>query len=96
MPKYVIERAVPGAGQLTATDLGALARRSCDVLSGLGTQIQWLESYVTDDKLYCIYLASGPELIRKHSRQGDFPVDRITEVRSVISPASAESAPTHP
>jgi len=90
MPKYVIERTVPGAGQLSEQELKAIARRSCDLLSGLGPQIQWLESYVTDDKLFCVYLAPSPELIRKHGRQGGFPVDRITEVRSVISPASAE------
>ncbi len=90
MPKYLIERNVPGAGQLSAEELESMARRSCEVLSGLGDQIQWLESYVTDEKLFCVYLASGPELIRKHGLEGGFPVDQITEVRTVISPATAE------
>ncbi len=92
MPKYLIERNVPGAGQLSGAELEAIARRSCDVLGDLGTGIRWLESYVTDEKIFCVYLASGPELIRKHGQQGGFPVDRITEVRTVISPATAEGA----
>lgn len=90
MPKYLIERTVPGAGALSAEELGAIARRSCDVLRDLGTEIQWLESYVTDDKIFCLYRASDPELIRRHGRLGEFPVDRITQVRAVIDPASAE------
>lgn len=90
MPRYVIERTVPGAGRLEPDELHAIARRSCDVLSGMGPQIQWLESFVTDDKIYCVYLAPGPELIREHGRQGDFPVDCITQVQAVIGPASAE------
>jgi hypothetical protein len=90
MPKYVIERTVPGAGQLSEQELKAIARRSCDLLSGLGPQIQWLESYVTDDKLFCVYLAPSPELIRRHGHQGGFPIDRIAQVRAVIGPVNAD------
>ena len=92
MPKYLIERTVPGVSDLSAEDLGGIARRSCDVLADLGSRIQWLESYVTADKLFCVYLASDPELIRQHAERGGFPVDRITEVTRVISPLTAETA----
>ncbi|MBZ0112954.1 MAG: DUF4242 domain-containing protein [Thermoanaerobaculia bacterium] len=90
MPKYIIERSIPEAGALSAEDLKAISRQSCDILQNLGPQIQWVESYVTDDKLYCVYIASGPEMIRKHGDLGNFPVDLISEVRTVIGPATAE------
>lgn len=91
MPKYVIERTVPGAGDMSPEELLAISRRSCDVLRRLGPEIQWLESYVTADKLYCVYIAPGPELIREHASQGGFPADRIAEVRRVIDPTTAET-----
>jgi hypothetical protein len=90
MPKYVIERNVPGAGAMSADELLAISQRSCAVLRRLGSGIQWLESYVTPDKLYCVYIAPGPELIREHATQGGFPADRISEVRRVIDPTTAE------
>ena len=89
MPKYVIERDVPGAGRLSPDELRTLAGRSCDVLDRLGPQVRWLESYVTDDRLYCVYLAPDAESIREHARQGGFPANRIAEVRSVIDPTTA-------
>lgn len=91
MPKYVIERTVPGAGDMTPEELLAISRRSCDVLRRLGPEIQWVESYVTPDKLYCVYIAPDPELIREHASQGGFPADRIAEVRRVIDPTTAEA-----
>ncbi|MGN6222137.1 DUF4242 domain-containing protein [Pseudoxanthomonas sp.] len=90
MPRYVIERDIPGAGQLPADELKAISRRSCQVLEGLGPQVQWLQSYVTADKVYCLYLAPNEDLIREHARQGGFPADRIAEVRAVIDPVTAE------
>ena len=90
MPRYVIERDIPGAGQLAADELKAISRRSCQVLEGLGPQVQWLQSYVTADKVYCVYLAPSEDLIREHARQGGFPADRIAEVRAVIDPVTAE------
>ncbi|MGX5730048.1 DUF4242 domain-containing protein [Pseudoxanthomonas beigongshangi] len=90
MPRYVIERDIPGAGQLPAGELKAISRRSCQVLEGLAPQVQWLQSYVTADKVYCVYLAPNEELIREHARQGGFPADRIAEVRAVIDPVTAE------
>lgn len=90
MPRYVIERDIPGAGQLPAAELQAISRRSCQVLEGLGPRVQWLQSYVTADKVYCIYLAPDETLIREHARLGGFPADRITEVHAVIDPITAE------
>jgi hypothetical protein len=90
MPRYVIERNLPGVGRLTADQLQAAARKSRGVLKELGTDIQWVESYVTDDTMYCVYLAPDPELIREHARRGGFPADRISEVRRNISPLTAE------
>ncbi len=90
MPRYVIERDIPGAGQLPADELKAISRRSCQVLEGLGPQVQWLQSYVTADKVYCVYLAPNEDLIREHARQGGFPANRIAEVRAVIDPVTAE------
>ena len=90
MPRYVIERELPGAGKLTEEQLRAISQKSCDVLKGLGSGIQWMESFVTDDKIYCVYLASDKEIIRKHAEQGGFPANRIEEIRTVISPVTAE------
>lgn len=90
MPKFVIERNVPGAGGLPAQDLQAISQKSCGVLSELGPQIQWVESYVTDDKIYCIYIAPDAEMVAEHARQGGFPADRISEVKTVIDPTTAE------
>ncbi|QGM98076.1 DUF4242 domain-containing protein [Methylocystis parvus] len=89
MPKYIIERNVPGAGFLTADDLKALTQRSCSVLRELGPDVQWVQSFVAEDKLYCIYIATDPDVIRKHAALGGFPVDRITEVKAIIDPAAA-------
>ena len=89
MPKYVIEREIPEAGKLTADQLKAISQTSCGVLKSMGTQIQWLQSYVTGDKIYCIYEAENEELIREHAKRGGFPANRILEVASMISPATA-------
>jgi uncharacterized protein DUF4242 len=91
MPKYVIERDLPGAGQLTADQLRGVAEQSCSVLKGLGPQIQWVQSFVTDDKVYCVYIAPNEEMIREHARLGGFPANRISRVRSMIDPTSAEA-----
>jgi len=92
MPKYVIEREIPGAGKLSGDELQAISQKSCGVLSNLGPQIQWVESYVMDDRVYCVYIAANEELIREHARQGGFPANRISEVRAIIDPTTAESA----
>ena len=90
MPKYVIEREIPGAGKLSADQLHAISQKSCSVLSNLGPQIQWLHSYVTDDKIYCVYIAPDEALIREHARQGGFPANKVSQVRSTIDPTTAE------
>jgi len=90
MPKYVIEREMPGAGKLTKADLHGAAQTSCGVLNKLGPQIQWVESYVTDDKIYCVYIAPNRELIEEHAKQGGFPANQISEVRATIDPTTAE------
>lgn len=92
MPRYLIERAIPGAGQLTPDELAAISRKSCDVLQQLGPSIQWVQSYVTADRITCVYIAPDAELVREHARQGGFPVDRVDEIRVVIDPTTAESA----
>lgn len=89
MPKYVIEREIPGAGQMSAADLKAVSQRSCEVLRNLGPAIQWVESYVTADKVYCVYIAPNAEIIREHAEQGGFPANRISEVVAIIDPATA-------
>ncbi|MCL6565458.1 MAG: DUF4242 domain-containing protein [Acidobacteriia bacterium] len=91
MPKFVIERSMPGVGRLSPQELQAASQKSCSVLQKLGPQVQWLHSYVTDDKLYCIYVAPNAELVREHARQGGFPADRVSEVRTIIDPTTAES-----
>lgn len=90
MPKYLIEREIPGAGQLSPEELRGISQKSCSVLNRLGPQIQWVQSYVTDDKVYCVYIAPDAELIRKHAEEGGFPANRISEIRTVIDPATAE------
>jgi hypothetical protein len=90
MPKYVIEREMPGVGQLTAQQLQGASQTSCTVLKSLGPQIQWVESYVTDDKIYCVYIAPNRQLIEEHAQKGAFPANRISEVRAKIDPTTAE------
>lgn len=90
MPKYVIERDIPGAGQLTAEQLNGISQKSCSVLKALGPQIQWVESYVTDDKVYCVYIAPNEALVREHAKQGGFPANRVSEIRRMIDPTTAE------
>ncbi|MGH8468418.1 MAG: DUF4242 domain-containing protein [Gammaproteobacteria bacterium] len=90
MPKYVIEREIPGAGKLSAQELHAISQKSCGVLNGLGPQIQWVQSYVTGNKVYCVYIAPNEEMVREHARQGGFPANRVSEVASVIDPTTAE------
>lgn len=91
MPKFVIERDIPGAGQLTPQDLRAVSQKSCGVLNILGPSIQWLQSYVTDDKLYCIYIAPDAATVRRHAEMGGFPANRISQVRRIIDPTTAEA-----
>jgi hypothetical protein len=90
MPKYVIERDLPGAGKLTPDQLTGVSQKSCSVLRNLGPEIQWVHSYVTADKIYCVYIAPNEELIRKHAQQGGFPANRISEVKTVIDPTTSE------
>jgi len=92
MPKFVIERELRGAGKLTAAELQGVSEKSCSVLRNLGPQIQWVQSYVTDDKIYCVYIAPNEEMIREHARQGGFPATKISQVRSTIDPTSAEGS----
>ena len=89
MPKYVIEREIPGAGKLSTPELKAISQKSCSVLQKLGPQIQWLESYVTGDKIYCVYIAPNEALIREHAEQGGFPANRVSEVKTVIDPTTS-------
>ena len=90
MPKYVIEREIPGAGNIPPAELRAISQKSCSVLSGLGPQIQWVESFVTDDKIYCIYIAPDREMVLEHARQGGFPANSGAEVKTMIDPTTAE------
>lgn len=90
MPKYVIEREIPGAGALPPGELRAISQKSCGVLRELGPQIQWVQSYVTDAKIYCIYIAPSRELVLEHARRGGFPANSVTEIRTVIDPTTAE------
>lgn len=91
MPKYVIERDLPNAGKLTDNELQGISAKSCEVLQNLGPSIQWQESYVTDDKIYCVYIAPDEELIRTHATQGGFPITNVAAVRKVIDPTTAEA-----
>lgn len=90
MPKFVIEREIPGAGKLTPEQLQAISQKSCGVLQNMGPQIQWLHSYITDDKIYCVYIAPDEETVRRHAQQGGFPANHIAPVRAVIDPTTAE------
>lgn len=90
MPKYVIEREIPGAGKLSQDELTAISQKSCGVLQSMGPKIQWVESYVTDDKVYCVYIAPDEKTVREHAKQGGFPANSVSEVRSVINPTTAE------
>ncbi len=90
MPKYVIEREIPGAGKLSPTELQAISQKSCGVLREMGPQIQWVQSYVTDDKIYCVYVAPNEEAVRRHAQQGGFPANRISRIRTTIDPTTAE------
>jgi cell division inhibitor SulA len=91
MPKYVIEREIPNAGKLSKAELQSISQKSCDVLRNLGPEIQWLQSYVTDDKIYCVYIAPNEQMVREHANQGGFPANRISEIKSVIDPTTAEA-----
>lgn len=90
MPKYMIERVIPDAGTLSAEELRAIAQKSCTVLSDMGTAIQWLQSFVTDDRIYCIYIAPNEDMIREHARRGGFPADHISVIKTLIDPTTAE------
>ncbi|HEY0405360.1 MAG TPA: DUF4242 domain-containing protein [Pyrinomonadaceae bacterium] len=90
MPKFLIEREIPGAGSLSAQELQAISQKSCGVLKNMGPQIQWVESYVTDDKIYCVYIAPDEQTVQEHARQGGFPANRVSEIKSVIDPTTAE------
>jgi hypothetical protein len=91
MPKYVIERDLPGAGDLTREQLQGVAQKSCTVLNDMAPKVQWVHSYVTDNKIYCIYIAANEQLVREHAKRGGFPADRVSEVREIIDPVTAES-----
>ena len=90
MPKFVIEREVPGAGKMSPADLQALSQKSCGVLSSMGPKIQWLHSYVTDDKIYCVYIAPDEATVREHATQGGFPANRVSRLRAMIDPSTSE------
>ena len=90
MPKFVIEREIPGAGKLPASDLQAISQKSCGVLEGMGPSIQWVQSYVTDNKIYCVYVAPNEEAVRRHAQLGGFPANSISQVRTMIDPTTAE------
>jgi hypothetical protein len=92
MPKYLIEREIPGAGNLSQPELQSISQTSCGVLQKMGPQIQWLQSYVTGDKVYCVYIAPNEEMIREHASQGGFPANRISEIKSIIDPTTAEQS----
>lgn len=90
MPKFLIEREFPGAGNSSGAELRAIAQTSCGVLQKMGPQIQWVQSYVTGDKVYCVYIAPNEEMIREHAQQGGFPANRVSEIKAVIDPTTAE------
>ena len=90
MPKFLIEREIPGAGELSAEQLQAISQKSCGVLQSMGPRIQWQQSYVTGDKVYCVYVAPDEETIREHAAQGGFPANRVSEIKSIIDPTTAE------
>ena len=90
MPKFVIEREIPGAGALSAEQLRGISQKSCDVLAALGPKVQWLHSYVTDDKVYCVYIAPDEAAVRRHAEMGGFPANRVSRVRTTIDPTTSE------
>ena len=90
MPKFIIEREIPGAGKLSSSDLQSISQKSCNVLNELGPAIQWVESYVVDDKVYCVYNAPSEDLIKEHARKGGFPANKISQVRAIIDPTTSE------
>lgn len=90
MPKYIIEREIPGAGKLSAAQLKAISQTSCGVLSKMGSHIQWINSYVTTDKIYCVYIAPNEEMVREHAKQGGFPANSVSQVSAMIDPTTAE------
>jgi len=90
MPKFVIEREIPNAGKLSKAELQGISQKSCGVLRSMGPQIQWVQSYVTDDKIYCVYIAPNEEAVRQHAKQGGFPANRVSQVRTVIDPTTSE------
>ena len=90
MPKYVIEREIPGAGKFSPQQLKAISQTSCSVLSKMGSQIQWIHSYVTGDKIYCVYIAPNEQMVREHAKQGGFPANQVNEVKNIIDPTTAE------
>jgi hypothetical protein len=91
MPKYLIEREIPNAGKLSAEELQGISQKSCGVLQEMGPRIQWVESFVTDDKVYCVYIAPNVEAVREHAQKGGFPANRISEIKSMIDPTTAET-----
>jgi hypothetical protein len=90
MPKYIIEREIPGAGSLAYRELQDISQKSCGILCEMGPKIQWVESYVTDDKIYCVYIAPDEAAVREHAEKGGFPANRISQIRSMIDPTTAE------
>ena len=92
MPRYVIEREIADAGKMSPEQLQAISQKSCSVLRNLGPKVQWVESYVTDNKIYCVYIAPNEEIIRMHAQEGGFPANRISEVRAIIDPTTADSS----
>ena len=90
MPKFLIEREIPGAGQLTPAELRGISQKSCSVLQAMGPQIQWVQSYVTADKIYCVYIAPNAEAVREHAAKGGFPANTVTQITSIIDPTTAE------
>ena len=90
MPKYVIERVVPGASKMTSSELKAMSQRSCNVLNELGPQIQWVQSFVTDNKIYCVYIAPNEEMVQEHARRGGFPANHVAQVKTLIDPTTSE------
>lgn len=90
MPKYVIERVVPGASKMTTAELKAMSQRSCNALAQLGSQIQWVNSYVTDNKIYCVYIAPNEEMVQEHARLGGFPANQVAQVKAMIDPTTSE------
>ena len=90
MPRYVIEREIPNAGALSPQELRTISQKSCSVLNQMGPQIQWVQSYVTDDKIYCLYVAPNEDMVREHARKGGFPANRVAAVRTVIDPTTSE------